>query len=1053
MRVLEYAGLDTHRVKAQFAKVRAALERGDFRSAEVKKLGAGTAQGSFYRARLDDSNRLLFTLFKYQEQGCVLLLEVILNHDYGSSRFLRGALVDESKIVDVSAEQAAVEARPIRYLHPERTQVQLLDKPLSFDDAQHAIYLQPAPLILVGSAGSGKTALTLEKLKQIDGEVLYVTHSAFLAQSARDLFYAHGFERAEQDASFLSYREFLETLEVPAGQEANWPRFRAWFARMSQAFRGLDAHQAYEEIRGVITAQSTGPLARDDYLALGVRQSIFADDQRAQAYDLYERYRAWLNADQLFDLNLLAHAHLALAAPRYDFVVVDEVQDLTPVQLALILKTLRKPGQFLLCGDSNQIVHPNFFSWSQVKTLFWNDAELAARQHLQILTANYRNAAKITTLANTLLKIKHRRFSSIDRESNYLVASIGAEPGDASLLSDRDTALKGLDEQSRRSTQIAVLVLRDEDKAAARQRFRTPLLFSVHEAKGLEYEHIILYRFISDHRAEFAEIADGVSAADLTEDILEYRRARDKSDKSLEIYKFYVNALYVALTRAVRNLYLVESDLDHPLLALLPLANSDVGMLRTQASSQEDWQREARRLELQGKQEQAEAIRRDVLKQTLPPWPVFDGKRFSEALTKVFRERYPSNKLQQQLLEYASYFDHPVLAEDLENDFRIGSRAAFAGAVGAYRSRHLAPYAPNKNFKEILRQCDQYGTEFRSLMNHTPLMQATIAGNLPLVEALIGRGADLDAADQYGQTAVHLALQRAFADPVYARESLPALYARVAPAMLDLKVADRLVRLDRHRIEYVLLQTMWALLPRLYTRASAFRIGVGAGDILGAWKTLPVSVIHPDRNRRTYLSGVLSRNEAGADYAYSRRLFQRLAHGRYALAPSLQMRVCQNGEATWISCVERLNLPLLLESVGIWICEDLAKSIGVPASDLASGRIERLRLLRQKMHEHEAALLLAERQQLLMERQRLTAERARIAQVSQRARHEQVALQRQRAAADQRKVEEARRALEVSAPIEPGSGSVTEPKPEPPWGTPAARRLALERAALLRKPK
>lgn len=49
------------------------------------------------------------------------------------------------------------------------------------------------------------------------------------------------------------------------------------------------------------------------------------------------------------------------------------MQDLTPAQLDLVLATLKKPGHFLLCGDSNQIVHPNFFSWSQVKSLFWRD--------------------------------------------------------------------------------------------------------------------------------------------------------------------------------------------------------------------------------------------------------------------------------------------------------------------------------------------------------------------------------------------------------------------------------------------------------------------------------------------------------------------------------------------------------------------------------------------------------------------------------------------------------------------------------------------------------
>jgi superfamily I DNA/RNA helicase len=41
-------------------------------------------------------------------------------------------------------------------------------------------------------------------------------------------------------------------------------------------------------------------------------------------------------------------------------VLVDEVQDLTTAQLALVLKTLKTPDAFMLCGDSNQIVHPNF---------------------------------------------------------------------------------------------------------------------------------------------------------------------------------------------------------------------------------------------------------------------------------------------------------------------------------------------------------------------------------------------------------------------------------------------------------------------------------------------------------------------------------------------------------------------------------------------------------------------------------------------------------------------------------------------------------------------
>src|SRR5207244_6844560 len=183
-------------------------------------------------------------------------------------------------------------------------------------------------------------------------------------------------------------------------------------------------------------------------------------------------------------------------------------------------------------------------------------------------------------------------------------------------------------------------------------------IFSIHEAKGLEYENIVLYRFVSANRSAFAEIATGVAAADLNGDQLEYRRAKDKADKSLEIYKFYVNALYVALTRAIRNVYLIESDIDHPLLRLLDVRRDvDDVKVEAAASSRNDWQKEARKLELQGKREQADAIRHGILRETPVPWPVFDEARVRETLTKVFRDHVPSGKAKQQLYEYAACYD------------------------------------------------------------------------------------------------------------------------------------------------------------------------------------------------------------------------------------------------------------------------------------------------------------------------------------------------------------------------------------------------------------
>ncbi|MFM9434369.1 hypothetical protein ACFDR9_001424 [Janthinobacterium sp. CG_23.3] len=913
MKILEYTALDTTGVKAAYRKVVEAIARGDFRAAQVKKL-SNISHGEFYRAKLDGADRLLFSLVRHGDEVCALMLEVIANHAYEKSRFLRGTPVDEEKIVDVDVDEAAREAQPLRYLHPDSGRIHMLDKPISFDDAQQAVYLEPPPLIVVGSAGSGKTALTLEKLKLADGAVLYVTHSAFLAKNARELYYANGFEREGQEAAFLSYREFVESLRVPAGREAGWRDFSAWFERMRQSHKGFDGHQVFEEIRGVIAANAGGVLSRDAYRTLGVRQSIFAAQLRDELYDLFEKYRDWLDASALYDLNLVAQAWLPLAAPRYDFVVVDEVQDITGVELALILRTLKHPGNFLLCGDSNQIVHPNFFSWSQVKSLFWRDPTMAERQELRVLSANFRNGVQATRVANDLLKIKHRRFGSIDRESNFLVQAVGGENGQVALIADKDATKRELDQKIRLSTQFAVLVMRDEDKAEARKHFATPLLFSIHEAKGLEYENIVLYRFVSDHRAEFAEIVDGVGKADLAADTLDYRRAKDKGDKSLEVYKFYVNALYVALTRAVKNLYVIESDVGHPLFGLLELNAGDV-KVAVEKSSAEEWQKEARKLELQGKQEQADAIRRGILKQTPVPWPILDAAKVNGLLVKVFRERAPGNKLKQQLYDYACCFDEPMLGHTLALEAKFEPAQHFPQQRDALRRKTFAPYFASR-FKDILRQCEQFGVEHRLPMNQTPLMAAAAAGNVALVEALLERGADREAADHYGSNALHWAMREAFRDPAFAQGPFTTLYELLAPPCVDVQSGERLVRIDRHLSEYFLFQTLWALFKSRFTHTQRRANGAfDAQTILQAWQHMPANALRPERNKRTHLSSVLSRNEIERDYAYNRALFMRVAQGWYQFNPqlSVRMRVKVGEEQRWTPVFEALNLPLINE--------------------------------------------------------------------------------------------------------------------------------------------
>ncbi len=422
-------------------------------------------------------------------------------------------------------------------------------------------------------------------------------------------------------------------------------------------------------------------------------------------------------------------------------------------------------------------------------------------------------------------------------------------------------------------------------------------------------------------------------------------------------------------TRAIKNVYVIESDTGHPIFGLLDL---NLGQVKVDAkqSTLEDWQKEARKLELQGKQEQAEAIRRTILKQMPVPWPVLYEGKVIELLQKVFREDLPGNKLRQQLYEYATCFDEPQLAGWLLKEAKFDQAKNFDQQRLTFGRKTYIPYFAN-HFKDILKQCSQHGIEHRLPMNQTPLMAAAAAGNVRLVEALLERGADREAIDHYGYNALHWALREAFRDEKFARGPFAALYEQLAPASLDVNTGDRLVRIDRHLSEYLLFQTLWVLFKSRFTHWQ--RRANGAFEtqaILKAWQHLPANVVRPERNKRQHLSGVLARNEIDRDYAYNRALFIRVAQGWYQFNPRLAVRRRKGDEECWTPLYAALNLPLINEfsldngwdSVALSI-EHYLSSAGLPerttpiAAERALARTAALQRQREEQEAEELATI------------------------------------------------------------------------------------------------
>lgn len=942
--VLLYRDLEVRQLGRQVEVAVQQLRAGDFRAADARKL-RGTA---LYRARLDDRNRLLFKFGEHAGRRVLLVLEVVHNHDYARSRFLAGGEArdeDFEAVPAVPAGSAAggwkdLEAERMAYLDPAATVFHYLDKPLSFDHAQSAVFGTPLPLIVVGSAGSGKTALTLEKLKTLPGHGLYLTRSGFLVDSARSLYYAHGYANDGQEVDFLSLAELVETIQVPAGREARWPDFAAWFARHQGAFKLREPHRVFEEVTGVLTGSAeAGPYLREEeYLSLGVRQSIFLGEERRTVYRVFERWRAHQREHGLFDRNVAAWERRSLAAERYDFLVIDEVQDVTPVELRLALATLKDKTAFLLCGDSNQIVHPNLFSWARVKSLF-HDArgrrgEPSPLDRIHVLSANYRNTRAVTALANRLLLVKQRRFGSVDRESNYLVECVSGEDGRVELLADGPQVRAQLEARTRRSARTAVLVLRDEDKPAARAIFSTPLLFSVQEAKGLEYDNVVLFDVVNGASREFRECAAGVEPTDL-EGGPEYARARDKTDKSLDAYKFYVNALYVAMTRAVKSLVVVEADPGHPLLALLAFGQAqDRVELAAQESSREEWQREARRLELQGKAEQAERIRRDILEVRPVPWPVADAAALAGLQARALGPGPVDRAAQQLLFEFAVTYDVPALLPRLVAAGFRHARKAESG-LAYIEDTHYAEYRQRRSAR-LQDQLRAHGLDFRNPLNETPLMVAARLGRHDLVAELLALGADAEATDTAGRTALRVALAAWLGQRGIKAAAFRRVWEQLATAPLKVKLGGRMVKLDPTTGEWFLVQLALVQLRR--KMEGAVREGgipvLDAPGLARLVADLPPGTLADYRRRREYLSSLLAKNELGASNPYGRRLFQRVRRGAYALCPALEVDV--KGE--WVPVGELMGLPALFEAIGPeaaptvkWMA-DVRASLAAPAA-------------------------------------------------------------------------------------------------------------------------
>ncbi len=889
MNILLYKDIAYSEVAKQFQKTVGFLKNDDFASAEIKKM----KNTDYYRAKLDYDNRLLFKFARYKNQVYILLLEIIRSHNYDKSRFLRGSKIDEDKFIVLrNKKDIPVEDQiELSYLNSKKTTFHLLNKVISFDNIQEDIYNLPPPTVIIGSAGSGKTVLTLEKVKSLQGDILYVTLSPFLTENSAKLYYSNNYFNEKQNIEFLSFIEFLETLKIMPGKELDYKTFEAWLQPRKQSFGIKDTYKLYEEFRGVITGMEISKefLDKNDYLNLGIKQSIYLKKEREKVYDVFIKYIDFIDENGYFDLNIISYKWLNFCKPKYDFIIIDEVQDFTNIQLYIILKSLKTQENFILCGDANQVVHPNFFSWTNVKTMFYKHDIYGSE--IKILRTNYRNSIGITQLSNKLLKIKNARFGSIDKESTYLIDSIAENKGEISFFKDSPELRKQLNEKTGKSAKYAVLVMKSEDKKEVKEYFKTPLIFSIQEAKGLEYDNIILVNFISKYNDEFHEITRDITKKQLEDDRYIYSRGKDKADKSLDAYKFYINSLYVGITRAIKNLYILESSDKHAILNLLDLVETKKQInIQQQISSQDDWKEEARKLELQGKKEQADEIKSTILSIQKPEWDPVTPENINKLKEQALNAEFYNKKAKDKLFAYA------LLYNDIESIKKL-SKLKYKKANDYEKERnsvfrkYYQPYQTN-NIKAIKQNIIKYGVDYRDLFNLTPLLTASLMGNIKIIHMLSKYNANPNVTDNVGRNPLQLAIYQSYFSKTFVTK-LDIVYPVLVTDFIKTNVDGRLIKIDNHKIEYFLLSFFISLQDVIATgNKNRWKSkGIRAVDIEKTISSYPENIIPDYRKKRTYISANLSKNEKDGTNPWNRRLFIRIQRGYYVLNPDLEVLI------------------------------------------------------------------------------------------------------------------------------------------------------------------
>lgn len=290
-------------------------------------------------------------------------------------------------------------------------------------------------------------------------------------------------------------------------------------------------------------------IALADYMALNEEVSMVESAARAEIYRCYEKYKMWLKACGYYDdndlaLNAIAKLNDDSVEKMFDFVVVDEIQDYTELQIYLISRLVDK-RHIILAGDSKQIVNPTVFNERKISRLF-HDEDDNIELETKFLTQNFRCQKEVVAVANRVAATRKKKIGA----QKHDVDEDGRREGEKPVcLTWNENNVNRMLKELLKYPNVALLVPNDEARNEiielyGKDRYekaQNSLIYTIAEIKGMEYRYVVCCNVLSAYDAMWREIMD------------------EKTSKKTR-YRYYFNLFYVSITRAQEFLCVIERN-------------------------------------------------------------------------------------------------------------------------------------------------------------------------------------------------------------------------------------------------------------------------------------------------------------------------------------------------------------------------------------------------------------------------------------------------------------------------------------------------------------